>query len=332
MGKRVSIHDVAKHAMVSPGTVSNFLNQSAPVNKETSDRIRKAITELGYKRNEIASSLRRSQTRTIGLILPDIRNPFYADFYYSIETEALRNDYNIIFGSSDYSSKKLSQYIEVLYNRRVDGIVACLNYTYRTSYLFKGLDIPFVGFEPPDNSSDYPVVGIDNVSAARQMVEYLINKGHRKIAIVTSSRKSPRFIGYQNALEKAGLSMDEKLVHEFGHFTKDLFQLGYQSMETLLGKGKFTACFMVSDMLAFGAVYALQKRHLHIPEDIALAGFDNVPVSVVLNPPLTTVGQPINEMGVYCFQTLQKMIVAEGFDKRQLSKVFTTEIIQRQSA
>lgn len=105
MAKRVSIHDVASLASVSPGTVSNYLNQSAPVNKETSDRIRQAIDQLGYKRNEIASSLRRSHTRTIGLILPDIRNPFYADFYYSIENEALRNDYNIIFGSSDYSSK-----------------------------------------------------------------------------------------------------------------------------------------------------------------------------------------------------------------------------------
>lgn len=220
----------------------------------------------------------------------------------------------------------------MLCNRRVDGIVACLNYTYKTSYLFNNLDIPFVGFEPPEPDAVFPVVGINNMHAAQDMVNHLIKKGHRKIAIVTSSRKSPRFLGYQQALREAGIEPDDKLIHEFGHFTKDLFQLGYNSMESLLKQGSFTACFLVSDMLAFGAVYALQKRQLKIPGDIALAGFDNVPVSVVLNPPLTTVGQPVDEMGVYCFQALLTMIESEKWEAQKLSKVFSTKIISRKSA
>ena len=333
MNKRVSIREVAKKAKVSPGTVSNFLNNSTPVNADTRERIVKAIDLLGYQRNEIASSLRRAQTNSIGLILPDIRNPFYADLYYSIENAALENGYTLIYGNSDYSLSKIKHYLKYFSSRRVDSIILSANYSFRLDAFRDLIDTPMLVFEPHRDIENYPSIGIDNQAGSRKITEYLIDKGHKDIAILTSSKKSPRYKGYEQALNYAGIEINPKLVHEFGPFTQDLFSQGYSAMNDLLSqKQKFSACFVISDMLAIGAMSAIKSKGMKIPEDIAIAGFDDIPFSQVVEPALTTIAQPVTQMGLEIFNTCMEMV--KNKNPRMLSGIryFDTQLIIRESA
>jgi LacI family transcriptional regulator len=331
VSKKISIKDVAKMAGVSPGTVSNYLNHSAPVNEGTQKRIQKAIDLLGYRRNEIASSLRRSQSKTIGLILPDIRNPFYADFYYSIERAALNEEYNIVFGNSDYNRKKIEHFIELFISRRVDAIIVSGNYTYRLKSIVESAEIPIIVFEPKDIQAPFPSLGIDNIAASKELVNYMINKGHERIAVITSSKKSTRFMGYQKALEEHNMELNEALIHEFGPFSKDLFRRGYEAFGRLLEKTDFSACFLIADMLALGALGKAQEKGIVVPGDISIAGFDNIPFSDLLRPKLTTVAQPIEAMGEYAFNLCIDLLSEQGKSWQGKTKLFDTEVVVRES-
>lgn len=334
MAKRVSIKDVANMAGVSPGTVSNFLNQSAPVNKKTKENIQNAIDTLGYRRDEIASSLRRAQTKTIGLLLPDIRNPFYADFYYSVENEARENGYNLIFGSFDYKVADLNRYMGIFSSRRVDGIIISTNYNSKIERELAPVDAPVVIFEPSHLDHQHPVVGVNNQEASVQMINYLMDRGHEKIGVVTPSRKSQRYLGYEKAFLDAGKEKNEKHVFEIGKLTKNLFQQGFDAMEQIIkGRTGITACYFISDMLAIGAMSAAKKNGLKIPDDMAIAGFDNIPFSEIVEPGLTTIEQPVNEMGKEVVNACMGLIEKEeGQDINALSRRFSTRLIKRISA
>ncbi len=331
MPGKVSIKEVAKMAGVSPGTVSNFLNNSAPVNKATRERIQQAISDLKYRRNEIASSLRRASTKTIGLVLPDIRNPFYAELYYSAENESVNRGYNILLGSSGYSIEKQAESIEILANRQVDGIVVSTNYTPGLEKGLTDIGLPLVVLESSVNRHVFSSIGTDNINGSFQIVNYLIRQGHKKIAIITPSKKSERYIGYEKAMKNAGLEIMKNNIMEFGFLTQDLFTQGYHAMGKLLEKGDFTACFIISDMLAIGAISAAKNKGYQIPEDIAVAGYDNIPFARVTEPALTTMEQPVKKISAAAVEICIDMI--ENKDNKNIeSRVYKSKIIRRQSA
>lgn len=303
MKKKISIVDVAKKAEVSPGTVSNFLNNTAPVNVKTKEKITNAINELGYKRNVLASSLRRDRTNTIGVILPDIRNAFYSELYFTLEMQALKKDFNTILGNFDYSKRRLNKYFDLFHSRKVDAIIISANYTFKVQNLIDQSEVPVIIIEPESSNKSYSTVGIDNIEGSSMAVQHLIDKGHKDIAILTPSTKSERYMGYEKALENNNIDINKKLVRTFGKFSTDLFEQGYQAMDDLLLSGeKFSACFIITDMLAIGAMSAIKNRGLSVPEDIAVSGFDNIPLSGLVAPKLTTVSQPVHEIAENAFR------------------------------
>ncbi|MBZ0302628.1 MAG: LacI family transcriptional regulator [Anaerolineae bacterium] len=303
MTRRTSLRDVAQAANVSAGTVSHYLNHSAKVSPQTQQRIQKAIDDLGYRRNEVARSLRRARTKTLGVLLPNVANPFYTALFDGIEEEAQHRGYTVTLGITHYNNALLEEYISNLYNRRTDGIIIDGYDTYCAADVFHDLDIPFVVVEPPANFTGWSTIKIDNVGAAQQAVEHLINRGHRRIALVVPWCES-RFAGYQQALKKHGIPFDPDLVYQFGPFEPDSIAQGERAMQALLARASFTACFVTADMLAIGALKAAKASGLQIPDDLAIIGFDDIPFAALTDPPLTTVAQSQYKMGKMAVQTL----------------------------
>jgi LacI family transcriptional regulator len=314
MKKKVSIKDVAKFANVSPGTVSNYLNKTTPVNEHTAQQIQKAIDTLQYKRNVIASSLRRAKTNTIGVILPDIRNPFYSELFFIFENLSRERGYNTVLGNFDYEKKTLQDYLELFQSRRVDAIVVCANYSINLNSIIKDSDVPCIVIEPANKKQLAPTIGIDNKKGAYDIVNYLIEKGHKDIAIITSSISSTRYEGYKQALKDAGLKIQPRLIQSIGKFSTNLVQQGREAMTELLeSREKFTACFVIADMLSIGAVDAIKRANYKIPEDIAIASFDNIPISEHIEPKLTTVAQPVKEIATKTFDICLNVIKDNKF-------------------
>lgn len=290
------------------GTVSNYLNKSAPVNPQTQLRIQAAIDELGYRRNEIASSLRRARTQTLGVIIPNVANPFYTALFEGIEEEAQKHGYTVTLGITHYDARLLLKYLDILSSRQMDGIIIDGYSTYCGEEMLGSIDVPVVVIEPPAGFTRCSTIQIDNVAAAQNAVEYLIQRGHRRIAIIAPSITEARFIGYKQALEKHGIPLDLNLVYEYYTFQPDLIAQGYKAMQTLLDRASFTACFIASDIFAIVALKATKESGKRIPEDLAVIGFDDIPFAALTDPPLTTVAQSQRKMGQLAVDMLLKQI------------------------
>jgi DNA-binding LacI/PurR family transcriptional regulator len=319
LSRRVSVKDVARVADVSVGTVSNFLNDTKNISPEARRRIEIAIEVLGYRRNRVASSLRTSRTQTLGMIVPSIANPFYTSVFEGAENAARSHGYTLSLGVTHYDESTLLQYIDSFRSRQVDGMI--IN-GYNTSYgaeALVGFEGPVIVVEPPANCT-FSSIEIDNFGAARDAVRYLLGKGHTRIAVVPSSPADPRFNGYKTALAEAGIDYDPDLVLHYGggralaSQTTDqqgLIKRGEAVMHELLDRTAFTACFFTLDIFAAGALKALRDRGIAVPEQVAVIGFDDIPLASYLSPSLTTVGQPHHEMGDTAVQTLIAQLKGE---------------------
>ncbi len=333
MKKRVSLHDVARIADVSVGTVSNYLNDSAPVSLETRRRIQEAIDKLGYRRNELARSLRRSKTKTLGVILPNVVNPFYTAIFDGAEQEAQKQGYTVALGITHYNDSLLEEYIDIFYSKQMDGIVINGYNTYCAEEKFSGIDVPIVVIEPPPDFTLWSTIQIDNVAAAQETVEYLTGLGHRRIAIIAPSSErgfNIRYTGYKLALEAHGIAIDPDLIYEFTKFEPDTIAQGEHALQTLLGRASFSACFAASDMLAIGALRAAKQRGFRVPDDLAIVGFDDIPFAALADPPLTTVSQSQRKMGQTAVQILlQHFAQDQPFEPRHI--VIDHELVIRAS-
>jgi LacI family transcriptional regulator len=312
--KRVSLKDIAKKVGVSTALVSYALNKEkeSRVGKEMAAKIRQAAKELNYQPNQIAKSLRSGKSYTIGLIVADISNPFFANIARTIEDEAKRNNYTVIFGSSDENAERAWDLINVFLNRQVDGfiIVPSENSEKQIFYLKKN-NIPFVLLDRyfPEIPTSY--VAIDNFKAAYEAVSRLIESGHERIGMVAYQTKlfhmQERRRGYWEAL------WDHNLISESGWLKEVRHGRVKEDIEVVMNEmlsmnSPIDAVLFASNTLAINGLKYINRLQLKVPDDLAVINFDEGDLFEFFYCPLTHVRQPIAELGEKSVKVLLKMI------------------------
>ncbi len=310
-----TISDVAKRAGVSPVTVSRVINNAGNVSAATQERVRQAIQELGYVPSGVARSLRSRQTLTLGLILPDITNSFWTTVARGVEDAAQSRGYSILLCNTDENPVKQRRYLEVVASQRVDGvIIAPYDSNADNLSLLRTRQIPTVVVDRHLEGWDVDTVHGDSVSGARALVQHLIDLGRRRIAIITgpvnTSTARDRVTGYHLALAAAGIPDDPQLV-KFGEFR---LASGERLTNKLLDlDDRPVAIFAGNNAIAVGAIEAILKRGLRIPQDIALVTFDDLANASRLFPFLTVAVQPVYEIGANAAQLLLSRLDAETY-------------------
>ncbi|MCC6805133.1 MAG: LacI family DNA-binding transcriptional regulator [Anaerolineae bacterium] len=275
-------------------------NTPVPVSEQARRRIQDAIEQLGYQPNRAARSLRTSKTYTIAAIIPDILNPFYPAFVRGIQDVADENGYDVITFNTDGLATKERKCIRSMLETRVDGLVAVLFHTSARD-LFPLLDhnIPVVRLEATEKAGGArPLdnIYLDNVAGARVAVRLLIEKGHRRIGLLAGHEgpSGARLVGYQDALESYSIPVLPELMQRCDFNEEG----GYSAMRLLLDLDPPpTAVFASNDLMAMGAYLAIKEAGRRIPDDVAVVGFDNIPTSKLVSPPLTTVDQFQHQVG-----------------------------------
>jgi LacI family transcriptional regulator len=301
--KRVSLKDIATTVGVSTALVSYVMNgqeKEKRVGAEVVERIKKTAKELNYKPNQIARSLRKGSTKTIGLIVADISNPFFANLARVIEDEASKFGYTVIFGSSDEGVKKSSILIETLIDRQVDGfiIIPAENTEEQIKMLYEN-KIPLILVDRffPNIETNYVV--LDNFEASFDAVNQLIVKGHTNIGMIaypsTLIHMQERIRGYEEAMKISNLSENIRIAQvRYGSVQDDVDKFLHQFLN---GRKKVDALFLATNAITIATLYGLIKFNVKVPDDLALIGFDGNEAFDFFYSPLSFVEQPINEMG-----------------------------------
>lgn len=307
----VNVRDVAALAGVSTSTVSNVLNgRLERMRATTHERVRAAMEALGYTPNELARRFRTGQVRALGLVVPSVANPYWGFVARYVEATARELGYQVLLCNSERDPDRESQYVETLLNSGIRGLIfgsSPLSLEHLLAFRDRGLQV--VVLDRAQTETGSPIVGsvaVDNGLAARMAISHLVGLGHRRIAFVsgpigTASRRE-RFAGYRQALTEAGLEADAQLVWEgssvatFGD--AEGAELGRLAAHQLLSeRARPSAIFTINDMYAIGAYAGARDLGLHVPGDISIVGFDDIPaLAEVMTPPLTTVQQPLEEM------------------------------------
>ncbi|HEV2132250.1 MAG TPA: LacI family DNA-binding transcriptional regulator [Longimicrobiaceae bacterium] len=306
------LQDVAELAGVSASTVSRVVNEPQMVNDQTRARVEEAIRALGYRPNRVARRLRveHGLTNLVGLIIPDLQNPFFADIARGVEDVAVQNGYTVLIGNSDENLDKERRYLEVMHAESVDGIILPPNSTsdpVATDFAQSEMPLVFVDRRLSKVKMDTAVT--DNVRGAYDAVEHLIRLGHRRIGFIEGrpqvSTSRERLAGYRQALEDHGIELDPAIVRvgdsrqESGrHLAEELLALPERPTALLVGNG----------LMALGALEALHRAELKIPDEMAIIGYDDMPWALALNPPLTVVRQPGYELGSRAMELLLQRI------------------------
>jgi LacI family transcriptional regulator len=299
---RVTIEDIARLAGVSKATVSRVLNnKSEGVGAETRKRVQKIINDHEYKPNLLARGIVTSKTKTLGLILPDITNPFFPELIKAIEDNAHKNGYTVIIGNTDFSLEKEQNYINTFIANRVDGVILTSTVDDNSAIhnKLKKYGVPCVLLDRAMKNMDYDAgVFFDNEYALYISCEYLIKHGNKRIVLISGppkiSTSIERIEGYRMALTQYGLEHNKNLI-KYGNFTIDS---GYKAIKELHNEGvDFTAVLAANDIMAIGAIKALKEIRYKIPDQIEVIGFDNIDFAEITDPPLSTIQQPTYEMG-----------------------------------
>lgn len=314
-----TMREVAQRAGVSPTTVSHVVNNTRYVSEEVRARVNAVMEELGYRPNALARSLRRGETQTLGLILPDSANPFFAEVGRSIEAAAFETGYNVILCNTEGDLEKESLYVDVLMKKQVDGVifVAAGDHSGALQAILKRGGLVVV--------VDRDLAGVtldtvlsDNYQGGYLATRHLIALGHRRIACIAGpSNLTPsaqRVLGYRQALEEAGLPFDEGLLLR-GDFHPES---GRQATHTLLARPQApSAIFACNDMMAIGALRAAAERGMRVPQDLAVVGYDDIELASFTNPPLTTVQQPKDQIGKTAVRLLLERFVQRDLPPRR---------------
>ncbi len=326
-----TIREVASRAGVSPTTVSHVINNTRFVSAEARQRVLDAMAELNYRPNVLARSLRRGETRTLGLILPDSANPFFAEIARAIEDAAFSAGYNVILGNSENELAKEQVYVDVLVNKQVDGLifVATGDHSPSLEHLTRN-GLPVVVVDRRLSNLDVDTVLTDNLQGGLSAARYLLNLGHRRIACITGpSNLTPsaeRVIGYRRALEEHGLPVEENLIRK-GDFHP---RSGYHAaVELIRSQPPPTAIFICNDMMAIGALRALSEAGLRVPQDCSLIGFDDIELASFITPPLTTIRQDKAALAEAAVTLLLERIAEPDLPAR--TRILPTQLIERLS-
>lgn len=328
---KTTIYDVAEKAGVSISTVSRVINNKGRISKKTKQKVMDVIASLGYQPSVLASALTGKRTRTIGLIIPDVANPFFAEVARRVEDRGRELGFNLLMCNTDNNPETEEMYLSLLKQKSVDGIIigtTTRNHSVLKELLQEQMPVALIAQDIPELMID--VVSVDDYLGGYQAASHLVELGHRHIAVMmgnlnrTSDRY--RFQAFRQVLEDNGIALDERFVLQ----TDYSLEGGKRAaLELLASAHKPTAIFACFDFLAIGIYQAAKELGLRIPEDLSVVGFDNTILASITDPPLTTVAQPIDEMGRQVMDLLLREI--EGEKKTKQRVILPPELIIRQS-
>lgn len=314
----ITIYDVAREANVSMATVSRVVNGNPNVKPATRKKVMEVIDRLGYRPNAVARGLASKKTTTVGVIIPDIASPFFAELARGIEDIATMYKYNIILSNSDQNIEKELHLLNTMLGKQVDGIVF-MGGNIKAEHVeeFKKSPVPIVLAGSIEESGEIPSVNIDYEQATFDGVSTFIEKGHKEIAFVVGPYHEPinkekKLGGYKRALSDAGIEYKEELVIE-GDYTYDS---GLEAIERILELDtKPTAILVGSDEMALGVVHGAFDRGFNVPDDFEVISSDNTRLTLMVRPQLTTIVQPLYDIGAVSMRLLTKYMNKEKVDE-----------------
>jgi LacI family transcriptional regulator len=332
----VTLQDIANRLGVSVATVSRALAGYTDVAPTTRQRVLQAAQEMGYRPNVIARMLQKQRTDTIGFIIPThgprFSDPFFSELLTGIGNAAAEHDYDLLASTrSPDTPDEMQTYERFVQGRRVDGmlVVRTREYDMRIAYLLEQ-QFPFVSFGRSDLEADYPYLDVDGEAGMGQLTQHLIDLGHRRIGFISAPLNlmfaSHRLEGYKEALETNGIPFDETLVI-VGTLTE---RSGHTAGSDLLTQDDPpTAIVACNDLMALGSISAAQGLGLTVGRDVAVAGFDDIPLAEHAHPSLTTVRQPIYEIGRRICRMLIQLLQGETLEERHV--ILEPQLVVRES-
>jgi len=334
MKKYLTRNDVAEVAGVSAATVSYVVNNGPrPVATETYQKVMGVIEELGYKPSAIARSLRLQRTSTLGLILPDTSNPYFAEVIRGVEQYAFDHGYTVILCHSDYSAEREIQYVKVMQAQRAAGVIWFpATADAAPALMLAESEIPTVVLDRTVSGVDFPSVLADNYKGACLATQYLIDLGHRDIGCIARpfdlQHSQERVKGFLETLGENGLSVEPPHIVKGGFRLEDGRVAAHQLLDQY---PTTTAIFAYNDFMAIGAMRAAHERSLRVPEDLSIVGFDDIPLAQFTCPALTSVQQPKLEMGRKGAELLLGLIDEKPIAKSALTPL-KVQLVVRESA
>jgi LacI family transcriptional regulator len=332
----VSIREVAARAGVSVATVSNVINRPEIVAQKTRDRVQAAITELGFVRNESARQLRAGRSRTMGLVVLDVANPFFTDLARGVEDEANKAGLAVILCNSDDQERKENRYLDVLEEHRVHGVlitpVAGAG-TRLESLQRRGTPVVLVDSRSP--SRGQCSVAVDDVLGGDLAMSHLLDIGHERVAYVAGPASIRQVVdrheGALRAVRRVGLAPEDLMVIETDALNVSAGQRAGGSIAAMPASSRPTAVFCANDLIALGVLQEMTRNHIRVPEEIAIIGYDDIDFAAAAAVPLTSVRQPRQELG----RTAARLLLEEAADDgthRHRQVIFEPELVIRQSA
>lgn len=326
--KRSTMSDVAKRAGVSKTTVSHVINSTRFVEEETKQRVLKAIAELGYRPCVAARSLKTKRTQTVGVLVTDVSNYFFAEVLHGSESVLMPNSYSIIVCNTDGTLDREVHYLDLLLRQRVDGIIAAAasqKWDILSDAEMQHTPIVFVDryFE----GLERPFVGVDNRKGAYLGTSHLIERGHRRIGILVGSlgvsNLRERLVGFRQALQEHNISLPQELVVTGSSCARE------EMRQLLMLPERPTAVFCSTNQLSLETLATLKEMGLRCPEDVALVGFDDHPWAAVSDPPLTVIRQPARQLGQLAARILLDLISNRKLPETRF--ILDCELVLRQS-
>lgn len=334
--KEITIYDIASHLNISPTTVSRGLKDHPAINKNTRKRIAEAAKELGYRSNTFASSLRSNKTNTIGVIVPRLDSHFMSSALAGMELIARAHGYNLIITQSLETAGNEVSNAHILFNKRVDGLLVSLAYDTESTQHFEPFfqkKIPVIFFDRIAEHSDSTTVVIDNYQAAYEATKHLLQRGYKRIMHLGGSTArnvyAERFRGYKDALKEAGIAFDKQL----HHISKLTEASGREAAEMILEmKKKPDAVFSANDTCAVYCMLRLKEAGMQLPGEMGFCGFNNDPISKVIEPNLTTVNYPGQQIGETAMNCLIGYLENDSIVKSTTTIVLRSGLIIRNSS
>lgn len=341
--RQVTLTDIAATLGVAPMTVSRVVNRNGYVSDETREKVLQAVKTMNYRPNGVARNLKRQRTETVGLVLGDISNPYSAELANAVRERLWSSGYNLFICISEHSATEDITAFESLVDHNVDGIIVATRSNeegdeHLRDIVDSNMPVVVIGRDFQYEGVDH--VAADNLTGGYEATQHLIDLGHRRIGFIGADIKNrgslKRLQGYLNALKTHDIEVDERLVTGRkeaisgvpGYSTE---KMGYEGMKRLLSlPNPPTAVFARNDFTAIGAMTAIKEAGLGIPADIAIVGFDDIPMAMHTSPPLTTVRQPMRLQGQLAAEMLLRRIGDEETPERK-ERILNCELIIRES-
>ncbi|MBQ6385804.1 MAG: LacI family DNA-binding transcriptional regulator [Lachnospiraceae bacterium] len=326
-----TIEDVAREAGVSTATVSRIIHNSSQVLPETRRKVEEVIERLNYHPNRLARQFRTQRTGNILVLLPEPDNSFFHGIIAGIESVAAQQGYHVLIAATHNDPAQITYYFECLQQKQIDGIITFSAEIDPETLQKYASQFPIVAAIRYYKGMKVPNVTIDNRKAARDITSYLLNLGHRQVACLAGDTDiilyRDRLDGFFDAMKERGLEADPSLI-----IRSDVsIESGLDAAAKLLGAGvPFTGIVTCGDTMAIGAARALKNAGIKVPDDVAVTGFDDIPLSALFSPPLTTVRQPRRQIGIRCMEKLLDLIEGRPLPNRQ--EVLPYELVIRESS